>query len=160
MRKIISGGQTGVDRAALDASLEASFPIGGCCPRGRTAEDGPIDMKYPLAEIAGGYRQRTRKNVEAADGTVIFYQSVLSGGTELTLSFCMKLQKPYKLVDLDQATPQKAIASLTTFLNQHDIEVLNIAGPQSSSHPDIYLVVKQIVLAVIDHQAPVIQQGI
>jgi len=78
--KIVSGGQTGADRAALDAALEAGIPCGGWCPHDRAAEDGPIDARYPLTPAAGaGYRQRTRMNVCDSDGTVIFSFGALSG---------------------------------------------------------------------------------
>lgn len=75
LTKIISGGQTGADRAALDAGIESDFPIGGSCPSGRMAEDGPINNEYKLIEIEGGYRKRTKKNVADSDGTAIFYSS-------------------------------------------------------------------------------------
>ena len=88
---IISGGQTGAVRAALDAGLEANFPICGFCPAGRMAEDGVIDKKYPLWELPiGGYRQRAKKNVECSDGTIIFYDTILQGGSKLTEEFCVK----------------------------------------------------------------------
>lgn len=97
---IISGGQTGVDRGALDAALAIDNPCGGWCPEGRSAEDGVIPAKYPLIELPGGdYRQRTLCNVLACDGTLIFYLNYLEGGTEETLRFCMEWEKPYLLVD-------------------------------------------------------------
>ncbi len=77
LSKIISGGQTGADRAALDAGLERGFPVGGGCPEGRLAEDGPIDSRYVLVKVEGGYIGRTRRNVQDSDGTVIFYQRYL-----------------------------------------------------------------------------------
>ena len=84
--KIISGGQTGVDRAALDAAIAAGFPIGGWCPKGRKAEDGVIDQRYALTETPlAGYAQRTEWNVRDSDGTLIFYRTKIKGGTLLTL---------------------------------------------------------------------------
>jgi hypothetical protein len=86
LRRIVSGGQTGADRAALDAALEANFPCGGWCPEGRLAEDGPLSPLYPLRELPGaGYRQRTIKNIESSDGTAFCYFTQPVGGTELTL---------------------------------------------------------------------------
>lgn len=149
LKKIVSGGQTGVDRAALDAGLESTFPIGGYCPSGRLAEDGVIDSRYPLKEIAGGYRQRTRMNVESSDGTLIFYQSDLIGGTELTLSFCLKLKKPYKLIDLDLASVESAVPAVLAFIDKGKISVLNVAGPRASNNPALSTPVKQILLKVI-----------
>ena len=88
LAKIVSGGQTGVDRGALDAALAAEFPCGGWCPADRSAEDGPIPARYPLIPLArGGYRERTRQNVVEGDGTAILFHGVLGGGTLLTLNF-------------------------------------------------------------------------
>ena len=96
LHKIVSGGQTGADRAALDAALSSGFPCGGWCPEGRLAEDGPLSSAYPLEELpGGGYRQRTIKNIESSDGTAIFYFNRPTGGTELTLVQCIRLHKPY-----------------------------------------------------------------
>ena len=90
---IISGGQTGVDRAALDSALSYRVDCGGWCPEGRQAEDGPIPARYPLTELGGGYAARTRKNVEDSDGTVILYFDTPTGGTEKTLRYCLDLGK-------------------------------------------------------------------
>ncbi|MEQ5837820.1 putative molybdenum carrier protein [Marinobacter sp. NFXS9] len=146
--KIISGGQTGADRAALDAALEAGFPIGGSCPAGRKAEDGPISLDYGLEEVNGGYRQRTKRNILDADGTLIFYESYLSGGTELTVEFCIRLKKPYKLIDIDTVDAETASNLLIAFTNAFDIRVLNVAGPRASGCQGIYVYVKETV-----HQA-------
>jgi hypothetical protein len=95
LKQIISGGQTGVDRGALDAALEAQFPCGGWCPADRAAEDGPIPAHYPLTPLArGGYRERTRQNVLDSDGTVILYRSTLTGGTLLTWNLCRRDSPP------------------------------------------------------------------
>ncbi|MFC6671530.1 YpsA SLOG family protein [Marinobacterium aestuariivivens] len=155
LEKIISGGQTGADRAALDAALEAGFPAGGCCPVGRKAEDGTIDARYPLQEIGGGYRARTRRNVEDADGTAIFYSSTPSGGTELTLLFCIKTGKPYKLIDIDLVTPERAAQLLAVFAGGAGIATLNVAGPRHSGCPAVYAFVKDSVSRLIaagDHR--------
>ncbi|MCD6446738.1 MAG: putative molybdenum carrier protein, partial [Candidatus Marinimicrobia bacterium] len=85
MTKIISGGQTGADRAGLDAAMELNIPVGGWCPKGRKSEDGPIDNKYPLQETTSGdYRVRTERNVKESDGTLIFTLGKPTGGTALT----------------------------------------------------------------------------
>src|SRR5947207_15103352 len=89
--KIVSGGQTGADRAALDAAMEAGIACGGWCPEDRTAEDGPIDPKYPLTPAPGaGYRERTRLNVRDSEGTVIFSFGPLRGGSEHTYQDCLR----------------------------------------------------------------------
>jgi predicted Rossmann-fold nucleotide-binding protein len=83
--KFISGGQTGVDRAGLDAAMEAGIPVGGYCPKDRLAEDGTIPIRYPLTELTGGgYPARTEKNVMESDGTLSLNDGTLSGGTSLT----------------------------------------------------------------------------
>ena len=98
--KIISGGQTGVDRAALDAALESGISAGGWCPEGRQAEDGPIAEKYPLQELPdGGYKERTLKNVQDSDATVIIYFVTISGGTGETIAYCLNEKNTYLLID-------------------------------------------------------------
>ncbi len=143
LNKIVSGGQTGADRAALDAGIELGFPVGDYCPAGRLAEDGEIDARYSLMELGGGYRQRTRKNVEASHGTVIFYDSARQGGTEQTLAFCMQFHKPYKLIDISLVGCGLASKVICDFIESHDIAVLNVAGPRQSSCPAIYAYVKE-----------------
>ncbi|WP_198043805.1 putative molybdenum carrier protein [Ketobacter nezhaii] len=138
------------DRAALDAGLKRNFPIGGACPVGRMAEDGAIDLKYPLEEIGGGYRARTRKNVEEAQGTVLFYHRYLQGGTELTAAFCIKQGKPYKLIDIEMIDEVRAAQSLQAFITDHHIEVLNVAGPRHSGCPAMYSYVKMTLDRVIN----------
>lgn len=149
LKKIVSGGQTGADRAALDAALEAGFPMGGYCPAGRKAEDGEIDMKYPLTETGRDYRTRTKKNVEESDGTVIFYSSSIHGGTELTLLFCIKLKKHYKLIDINLAGEKSVAGALLNFIADNNIEILNVAGPRLSSCPAIYPYVKRVISQVL-----------
>lgn len=150
LTRIISGGQTGADRAALDAALALSFPIGGSCPVGRMAEDGPLAERYALDEIGGGYRQRTRMNVVEACGTAIFYASYLSGGTEATVHFCIRQKKPYKLIDIELVDPARAADILGRFVCDVDIGVLNVAGPRESLCPGIYDHVRQTLSRVLE----------
>ena len=149
LKKIISGGQTGVDRAALDVGLESGLPVGGYCPAGRKADDGCIDDKYPLIEITGGYRQRNKANVESSDGTVLFYDSIVTGGTELTLMFCIKAHKPYILIDMSNVTPSMASNAIEQFINQYQINTLNVAGPSHNRCPQIYDFVKAALSKLI-----------
>src|SRR5450631_3978490 len=100
LTKIVSGGQTGVDRGALDAALAAGFPCGGWCPADRRAEDGPIPQRYPLTPLPGaGYRQRTQQNLIDSDGTAILFYGTLSGGTKLTRDSCVREKKPFVVLD-------------------------------------------------------------
>jgi hypothetical protein len=129
---IFSGGQSGVDRGALDAALELGNPCGGWCPKGRAAEDGPIPQRYPLSEAAGGYAERTRRNVEESDGTLILHRGALGEGTLLTLDLCRELGKPVCLVDADTSSPTTAAVTARAFIEQYGIERLNVAGPRRS----------------------------
>src|SRR5512135_1586140 len=114
--KIISGGQTGADRAALDVALELGMDYGGSIPKGRLAEDGPIDSeKYPhLAELEEGeYIARTRKNVVDADATISFTDGTLTGGTKKTLDFAKEYKKPYLHVNFKKVSAEDAVEELT-----------------------------------------------
>lgn len=153
LNKIISGGQTGADRAALDAALETGFPCGGYCPKDRMAEDGPIDVRYPLIEIKGGYSQRTRKNVVESDGTVIFYEGRPSGGTEQTLLFCIRTGKPYKLIDIEAMVTDHASQMILQFITRHRLSVINIAGPRASNCPVMYDFVKKTIRRIVQPSA-------
>jgi hypothetical protein len=119
--KIVSGGQTGVDRGALDAALGVGFPCGGWCPGDRTAEDGVIPDRYPLMPLPnGGYRQRTRLNVVDSEGTAIMYYESLLGGTRLT-RLCALLKRPYVLVDARRMSETEAVAAVTEFVERNGI---------------------------------------
>ena len=101
LERIISGGQTGVDRAALDAAIELGIPHGGWCPRGRRAENGVIPSRYQLKEIEGiDYSERTRRNIVESDATLILTSGPLQGGTLLTFNLCIKLSRPVRVVQL------------------------------------------------------------
>ena len=134
--RIISGGQTGVDRAALDIAIELGLDHGGWCPQGRRAEDGNLPPHYRLRETAEhDYSSRTRLNVKDADGTLLLYRGNLEGGSELTAHFARAMQKPVLLVDLDHPVTKGTIKD---WLRQHHIGTLNIAGPRESKQPGIY----------------------
>ena len=124
--RIISGGQTGVDQAALDVALELSIPCGGWCPAGRGSEAGPIDARYPLTETdSADPARRTALNVRETDGTLIIADRPLSGGTALTQRCADQLARPCLLVDPDDdAAPQR----IGRWLAEYDIHVLNVAG--------------------------------
>jgi hypothetical protein len=148
--KIVSGGQTGADRAALDAAIEHGAPCGGWCPEGRLAEDGRIPDRYPLREVtAGGYRQRTLQNINDSDGTVVFYFGRPRGGTEVTLYFCIKKGKPYQLIDAGEIPPDRAAELIRTFISEFDIAVLNVAGRRASEEPRAYPYVFEVIGPVV-----------
>jgi hypothetical protein len=131
---IISGGQTGVDRGALDAALEAHAPCSGWCPQGRQAEDGPIPARYPLQELpSGGYTRRTRQNVEDSDGTLILTFGPATGGTERTIEFCRRLARPHLILDAAAMPIEEAERCVVEFIRMHAIERLNVAGPRAST---------------------------
>jgi len=136
---IVSGGQSGVDRAALDAALAAGLPCGGWCPRGRAAEDGPIPARYPLRETGrADPAQRTRCNVRDSDATLIIARGPLSGGTALTARHACRLGRACLIVDLagveDGTSPE---ARIVAWLRAEDPRILNVAGPRESGAPGI-----------------------
>ena len=138
MPRIVSGGQTGVDRAALDAAIELGLPAGGWCPRGRRAEDGPIAARYAMNETPSArYPQRTRWNARDSDATLILNRGPLEGGTLLTRDYAMRvLGKPVRVVQLDGADP--GVAAARAWLEANRVRVLNVAGPREGSRPGIY----------------------
>ena len=134
--KIISGGQTGVDRAALDVALELGMPCGGWCPKGRRAEDGLIPAHYPLQETSSSdYRVRTEKNIEESDGTLILTSGPPVGGTALTLKLAKQHHKPYFVVDLVHGGNG---ARVQEWGRARKIRILNVAGPREGEAPGIY----------------------
>ncbi|MFQ5659673.1 MAG: putative molybdenum carrier protein [Gammaproteobacteria bacterium] len=136
IKKIISGGQTGVDRAALDVAINNHIPHGGWCPRGRIAEDGVINNRYALREThSGDYSCRTKWNVRDADATLILNSGSMQGGTALTAAVANKYNKPCLVVDVDKEID---ISAVSGWIKQYSITTLNIAGPRESKCPGIY----------------------
>jgi hypothetical protein len=164
----VSGGQTGVDRAALDAGLNAGVSIGGWCARGRRSEAGPIPELYPLTETAArSYAVRTTWNVRDSDGTLVILLGEISSGTKLTLAAARDQGELYKVVHLrpsdapglftTENPPNDQIQSVVDWLRDRRIRVLNIAGPRGSSHTDVYseaLEFMSLLLKQILDQAP------
>jgi hypothetical protein len=135
--KLISGGQTGVDRAALDFALAHHIPCGGMCPSERKAEDGAIPERYPLEEAqSADYRYRTRQNVLQSHGTLIIYHQRMGKGTQLTLDICRAKKKPSLVIDADGIEIEAAALELWEFTQNHFIAILNVAGPRASTWPE------------------------
>jgi hypothetical protein len=134
--RLCSGGQTGVDRAALDIALELHLPCGGWCPRGRRAEDGRIPLRYPLQETDSPlYPVRTRWNVRDSDATLILTRGRPDRGTGLTCTIAQQMARPIFIVDLNGPVDCNVIRK---WMKANGVRVLNVAGPRESSQPGIY----------------------
>ncbi len=150
IRKIISGGQTGADQAALDVAIAMGIPHGGWIPKGRKTEKGKLPDKYRMQEINSiDYSQRTELNVLDSDGTLLFSHGRLKGGSALTQSLARKHQKPCLHIDLDDLSEYKAVEIIKSWIDARKIKVLNIAGPRESENPFIYNAVQDILKAVL-----------
>jgi hypothetical protein len=137
--KIISGGQTGVDRAALDVAPKHGIESGGWCPTGRLDEFGRIPDRYAVRELeSGGFTERTLQNIKDSDGTVIIYPGKLSGGTEQTVHFCAEQRRPHELIDSSNVSTEKAAQLIADFVRENKIDDLNVAGPRASEWPEGY----------------------
>lgn len=149
IEKIISGGQTGADRAALDFAMEYGFEHGGWAPGGRKAEDGTIPLLYNLHELTGGdYADRTAKNVLDADGTLIVSHGELTGGSLLTWVVAEKNKKPVLHADMKKLLAFDAAIDIHEWIEAYDIKVLNVAGPRESKDPDIYRATRDLLETV------------
>ncbi len=145
--KIVSGGQTGVDRAALDVALEWGLERGGWCPRGRLAEDGRIPDEYPLQEtLTADYAERTKLNVRDSEGTLILTVGPPIGGTLYTIECARQLRKPYYVVDLLQ---NSGVDEMRQWCTDNQITVLNVAGPRQSESPQGYQLAAQFLRACL-----------
>lgn len=137
--QLLSGGQTGVDRAALDVALALGLPHGGWCPQGRRAEDGALDARYRLTETPSrSYRQRTVWNVRDADATLIVNLGPLEGGTAATLAAAQRLGKPCLMLQLDELQPGQGEHQVRQWLESRPAGTLNVAGPREAKRPGIY----------------------
>ena len=160
IRRVVSGGQTGADRAALDAAGDLDIETGGWVPRGRWAEDGGVPDCYPnMAETeSADPAQRTEYNVRDSDGTVVFSRGDVSGGTKLTIEMAGKLRKPMLHLDLATQSVETAAGRLLEWTATEGIEVLNVAGPRESEDPAIHAAVRS-VLGIALRAAPPDSRG-
>lgn len=145
--RIVSGGQTGADRAALDWAILRGVPHAGWCPQGRLAADGVLADRYQLTQTeSSGYRQRTKLNVRDSDATLVFNIGVLDGGTWQTVRFCQTLSKPYLIIQLETPSAVGVPAQVRQWLLAGSFSALNVAGPREEKRPGIY----SSVAAVLD----------
>ncbi len=151
LARIVSGGQTGVDRAALDVAIARDLPHGGWCPRGRRAEDGRVPERYALREHESpDYASRTERNVVDADGTLVLTRGRPRDGTALTVRLAERHGRPFLIVDLDDPPPP---ATVVAWIAAHGIHTLNVAGPRESTQPGIH----QQAMAYLDRVASLAQ---
>ncbi|MBF0203539.1 MAG: putative molybdenum carrier protein [Desulfamplus sp.] len=146
LKKIISGGQTGADRAALDTAIKFNLDHGGWVPAGRRAEDGSVSEHYNLTEMeTDSYPIRTEQNIINSDGTLIISRGMLAGGSLLTRKIASRLKKPWCHIDLIDMDEFEGAVILHEFVHDNQIEILNVAGPRLSNDPFIYRSVKAVI---------------
>ena len=153
MLKIVSGGQTGVDQAALNVAIFLELPHGGWCPAGRRSEEGPIPDIYQLTEVPQKhYAARTEKNVLDSDGTLILFDGQISRGTLLTLKLAQKHHRPHLCVDLGDLEEESSIRpdEISDWLKSSNINVLNVAGPRESSSPGIATKTERFLVSALE----------
>ncbi len=149
VKKIISGGQTGVDQAALDVAIKLDIPHGGWIPKGRLTENGVLDDKYQLKEMeTANYNKRTEQNVIDADGTLIISRGELTGGSEYTREMVINHNRPWLHIDLHKINAFQAAREIRSWIAEYGIEVLNVAGPRASKDPAIYRATADILETV------------
>lgn len=150
LKKIVSGGQTGADQAALDFALLHNIPHGGWIPKGRLTEDGPLPEKYLLQEMStDSYPKRTEQNIIDSDGTVIISHGKLTGGSALTMDLAVIYNKPWLHLDMVSVTVPDAVLLLKSWLIDNKINVLNVAGAKMSKDPEIYGVTIKVLEATL-----------
>ena len=148
--KIISGGQTGVDQAALDVTITLGIPHGGWIPKGRKTENRALPDKYRLKEMpTSSYAKRTKQNVIDSEGTLIISLGPLTRGSELTHKTAMLHDRPRLHIDLGTLNTLQAVKTVRSWIVRHGIKILNIAGPRASENPDIYDVAAKALKAVV-----------
>lgn len=149
LKKIISGGQTGADQAALDVAIKLGIPHGGWIPKGRITETGVLDNKYKLKEMeTTSYNKRTEQNVIDSDGTLIISYGKLTGGSDFTREMALLHHRPWLHIDLNKTGAFQAAGKIKSWITENEIEVLNVAGPRASKDPGIYQATVDIIETV------------
>jgi len=155
IKKIISGGQTGADRAALDVAMKFGIPHGGWVPKGRKTEKGPLPEIYQLQEMpTGNYPARTEKNVQDSDGTLIVARGKITGGTDLTRQMTLKHKKQLLGIDLNLISHYDAASLAASWIKLQRVQILNVAGPRASEDTQIYsdvvIILEKVVQILTD----------
>jgi hypothetical protein len=149
IKKIISGGQTGADQAALDVAIKLGISHGGWLPKGRLTEAGVLDEKYKLTEMeTSNYNKRTEQNVVDSDGTLIVSHGKLTGGSDYTREMAIFHNRPWLHIDLNKTNSFQAAGKIKSWIMENDIEVLNVAGSRASKDPLIYQATADILETV------------
>lgn len=149
IKKIISGGQTGADQAALDVAIKLDIPHGGWIPKGRLTEAGPLHEKYQVDEMPTiGYNERTEQNVIDSDGTLIISHGKLFGGSAYTRDMALLHERPWLHIDLNKTSKFEAATKISGWIFANQIEILNVAGPRASKDPAIHQAVMDILESV------------
>ena len=152
LKKIISGGQTGADRASLDVAIKKGIPHGGWIPKGRKTEDGTLPTKYNLSEMTStSYPKRKEKNILDSDGTLIISHSKITGGSSLTRKLAKQHEKPWIHLDMNTLSIKEATEQLSRWIKGHDIQTLNVAGPRQSKDPDIHRKTSEVLEGCIEN---------
>ena len=159
LNQIICSGQSGSERAALDAAIQYDFIHGGFCMPNRLAEDGHIDQHYQLLCNEQSCLTTTEANAEFSDASVIFYLASLQPTQEMTLLHCIEMQHPYKLLDMEVLTPSQAAGCLLGFVQAHDIGVLNVSGPPASTTPGSYEYSFEVISQLLRSYLPLSDSG-
>ena len=150
IEKIISGGQTGADRAALDGAIEYGIPHGGWVPKGRMTETGRLPEKYVMQETTSiSYAERTEMNVVDSDATLLLSHGKVAGGSAFTLDMARKHRKPCLPMDLASLEEDKAAEVIINWVGARGIKVLNVAGPRASEDPGIYDAARSVLALTI-----------
>ena len=146
LSKIVSGGQTGADQAALDFAIEHGIPHGGWIPKGRLTEVGSLPEQYCLNEMTTkSYPKRTEKNIVDSDGTLIVSLGKMTGGTLLTWELAPKHSKPCIHIDLNVNSVTGGALLLRDWVKDSEVRILNVGGPRESKDRRIYAAVKELL---------------